>query len=54
MKVNTDRDDFLKIFTEEGLNHALIHYTLQDIYACVNTIVKVEVSQPFCVTSLEN
>lgn len=30
-----------------------MHYTLQDIYACVNTVVKAEVSQPFCVTTLE-
>lgn len=39
---------FLKILTEECLNHALMHYTLQDVYACVNTVVKAEVSQPFC------
>lgn len=42
----------LKIFAEECLNHTLMPYTLQDIYSCVNTIVKAEVSQPFCVMGL--
>lgn len=51
--MNIDRDYFFKIFAEECLNHALLHYTLQGIYACVNTMVKAEVSQPFCVTKLE-